>query len=158
MSHQANERLIRTLTEEVWNSGNLDYVEALYAPDPMRRTLPELVSTVTSLRAALPDLRLTIDEAIATEDRVVTQWSITGTHRGHLRGLSGADLLQGRHMGEDLPLALTEIAPTGHKISISGVSIFHMSGGHVASSWGLIDRLDLLQQLRTLPSPSLVAV
>jgi predicted ester cyclase len=158
MSKGFNEALIRRLTNEVWNSGNLTQLNALYAPDPMLRTLPELVATVTSLREALPDLHMTIDESVADEENVVTRWTIHGTNLGHLSGLSGIDIVGGHHMGEDAMVPVVDVGPTGHDISVSGVSVFHIKGGKVTSCWGLIDRLGLLQQLPALPSPGLATI
>jgi predicted ester cyclase len=158
MTKADNEALVRRLTDEVWNRGDLAGLEALYAPDRMGRTLPELAATVSSLRAALPDLHLNIDESIAEEDKVVTRWTVRGTHLGRLAGLSGNDVLDGRHNGEDFQMPLVDVNPTGRRVEIGGVSVFHLRDGRVSSSWGMIDRLGLLQQLPVLPAPGLAAI
>jgi predicted ester cyclase len=158
VTKRSNETLIRRLTNEVWNAGNLSRLNELYAPDSMRRTLPELAATVTSLRTALPDLHMTIDESIADEQKVVTRWTIHGTNLGHLSGLSGIDVLGGHRIGEDQIMPLVDLGPTGHDVNVSGVSVFHLENGKVTDCWGLIDRLGLLQQLPALPSPGLATI
>jgi predicted ATPase len=37
---------------------------------------------IESTRAAFPDVRITIEDQVATEDKVVVRWTMTGTHRG----------------------------------------------------------------------------
>jgi predicted ester cyclase len=37
--------------------------------------------------AAIPDLRVTIDEMVAEGDRVAARWTAEGTHQGELLGV-----------------------------------------------------------------------
>ncbi|MBI3304185.1 MAG: ester cyclase [Deltaproteobacteria bacterium] len=56
---------------------------------------------VATYRTAYPDTRFTIEEQVAEGDKVVTRWTARGTHKGELRG----------------------IAPTGKRITVTGISI-----------------------------------
>jgi hypothetical protein len=56
--------------------------------------------------AAFPDLKHTIDDGFANEEKAVLRFTITGTHQGELIGL----------------------APTEKQITISGMAMFHSAG------------------------------
>ncbi len=79
---EENKAIVRRFLEELWNQGSQTISDELANssyPSP----------TVThEIRAALPDLQLTIDEQIAEGDRVVTLATITGTHKEEYQGLA----------------------------------------------------------------------
>lgn len=79
---------------------------------------------------AVPDYRVTVDDEIAENDKVVTRWTARGTHKGEFQGL----------------------APTGKQVSISGVTISRYVDGKIAESWVELDTLDLMRQLGAAPS------
>jgi predicted ester cyclase len=81
--------------------------------------------------AAFPDLTQTIDDAFAGDDKAALRFTITGTHQGELMG----------H------------APTGNRIAIAGIALFHIVGGKVAALHEVFDQLGLLQQIGALPAP-----
>jgi steroid delta-isomerase-like uncharacterized protein len=132
----------RRLLEETFNDGNLTLVDQLVAPDAVNhdpaepahiRALrgPEVFKrTVQMYRAAFPDVRLTVDDVIATDDKVALRWHSEGTHRGDLEGL----------------------APTGAHGSVTGISIDHWKDGKVVESWNEWDNLGLARQLGAAPT------
>lgn len=134
-----NETTIRTLIEEVWNRGNLAATEDLVAPDAMDHDsarppdLPQgregVKEAVSIYRTAFPDLRLSIDELLAHEDKVVWRWHSEGTHSGEFLGL----------------------LPTNKHGKITGISIARLEDGKVVESWSEWDNLGLLQQLGVAP-------
>jgi steroid delta-isomerase-like uncharacterized protein len=134
-----NETTIRTLIEEVWNKGNFAATEELVAADavdhdPARPPdLPQgregLKHAVSMYRSAFPDLRLTIDDLLAHEDKVVWRWHSEGTHSGEFLGL----------------------LPTNRHGSVTGISIARLEDGKVVESWSEWDNLGLLQQLGVAP-------
>jgi predicted ester cyclase len=81
-------------------------------------------------RAAFPDVKITIDDVIAADDKVVLRWHSEGTHRGELEGL----------------------APTGARGSVTGISIDHWKDGKVVESWTEWDNLGLARQLGAAPA------
>ena len=76
MTLEQNKALIRRFYEEVWNKGNLDVAEAVFAADYVRHDLrpghppsgPEGQKRIAAdFRAAFPDLQMTIDLMVAEE-------------------------------------------------------------------------------------------
>jgi predicted ester cyclase len=131
----------RRILEEGFNEGKLDLADELISAqainhdpaEPARmRALrgPELFKqTVSMYRSAFPDVRITVDDVIASDDRVVLRWHSEGTHRGELEGL----------------------APTGARGSVTGISIDRWENGKVVESWSEWDNLGLARQLGAAP-------
>jgi predicted ester cyclase len=131
----------RRMLEESFNEGKLDLSDQLVSPEavnhdpaePARiRGLrgPEVFKrTVTMYRAAFPDVRIIVDDVIAADDKVVLRWHSEGTHRGELEGL----------------------APTGARVSVTGISIDLWKDGNVVESWTEWDNLGLARQLGAAP-------
>src|SRR5215203_3474222 len=76
-------------------------------------------------RSAFPDFHISIEDQIAEGDKVVSHYTIRGTHQGDFRGL----------------------APTGKEIELKGVTTFRFSPeGKVVESWDSYDQLSLMRQ------------
>ena len=131
----------RRLLEESFNEGKLELADQLISPDAVNHDPAEparmqglrgpdvLKQTVTMYRAAFPDVRLTVDDVIAADDKVVLRWHSEGTHRQGLEGL----------------------APTGARASVTGISIDRWKDGKVVESWTEWDNLGLARQLGAAP-------
>ncbi len=61
----------------VWNRGEVERIEAAYAPE-LQNGAKEFVA---EYRAVYPDLSVTIDDVIVKGDRIVTLWTVEGTHK-----------------------------------------------------------------------------
>jgi len=85
--------------------------------------------TVSMYRAAFPDVRITVDDVIAADDKVVLRWHSEGTHRGELAGL----------------------APTGARASVTGIGIDRWKDGKIVEAWTEWDNLGLARQLGAAP-------
>jgi len=127
------------IIEEIFGAGNYDLADELIAADAVGHdpALPEpvkgpegLKEAARSYREAFPDLKLTVDVAIADGDYVAVRWNARGTQKGELFG----------------------IAPTGKQATVTGITIDRHAGGKVAESWTNWDTLGLLQQLGAVPS------
>ena len=136
---EENKAVIRRVIAELWNGGNIDVVDELYAPD-YRDGSPGLPPDITPdregqkqfvrmFRGAFPDIVGTVEDEIAAGDKVVIRWSAQGTHRGEFFGLPA----------------------TGKSISISGTSVYRIAGGRVAEEWTQGDMLGLMTQLGAIP-------
>ena len=136
---EENKALVRRSFEEVWNDKNLDALDEIVAPDVVNHSsppgLPEGVegnkAFIGMYLSAFPDTKMTIEDMIATGDKVVTRWVATGTHDGELMG----------------------IPPTGKHVTVTGIGIDRISGGKIVESWGEFDALGMMQQLGVAPTP-----
>ncbi len=139
MSAEENKRISIRLAEEAFSQGNLDVVDEIVAdnyvnhdpaapPDlpPGREGVKALASFY---RSAFPDAQLTIEDAIAEGDTVVTRWTGRGTHQGDFAG----------------------IPATGKQVTITGITIDRIEGGKIVESWNEYNQLGLLQQLGAIP-------
>jgi predicted ester cyclase len=75
---------------------------------------------------AFPDARHSIDDLIAEGDRVVLRTTAYATHRGRFEG----------------------IEPTGRSVEFTGLVVYRIQDGQIAESWGEIDFLRLIRELR----------
>ena len=128
-----HEALARRWWDEAWSGGNLDALDEVLAADHVHHwavgpdtTGPAPVKgRLATWRAAFPDLRVTVEDAIAEGDRVVARWVATGTHEGAFQGQ----------------------APTGRSVEWRGINIFRIECGRIAEAWSEMDTLGLRAQL-----------
>ena len=85
---------------------------------------------MAGLRAAFPDIHLTIDDLIAEGDRIALCGTLRGTHRGAFQG----------------------IAPTGKPITVFAFDVIRIAGSKFIEHWGGPDLLNMLQQLGAVVS------
>jgi steroid delta-isomerase-like uncharacterized protein len=133
-----NKELSDRIFQEVWNERKLEAIDDLIATDyihndtqpvGVRRGIDAYKEFVNLYLDAFPDLRFTIQDVISADDKVVTRWSVTGTHNGDLPGLPR----------------------TGRAISLSGITIGRVSEAKFAESWNNWDALGMMQQLGAIP-------
>lgn len=134
MPAEENKALVRRFYEEVWDEGNLDVCDEVFAPDYVRHDFrstepvsgPEGQKQIAAdFRAAFPDLDFVVDLLVAEDDYVVGRWTATGTHLGRWG------------TGE----------PTGRSVRFSGANIFRFANGKVVEIWNHRDDLGLREQL-----------
>jgi predicted ester cyclase len=130
MSTQDNKAIVRRWNEELW-TGNQAIFEECLAPNCLfHRTgsQEELKKNVNEFRQAFPDAHGTIEDLIAEGDKVVTRWTVHGTHQGALWGA----------------------APTGKQVTYTGMTINRMAEGKIVEDWYEGDVLGLLHQIGAL--------
>jgi ketosteroid isomerase-like protein len=140
MSEQ-NKTVVRRLFDELWNKGNLQLADEVFAPtyqhhDPSTPDLgkgPEGEKKRANLyRNAFHDLRLNIEDLLADGETVVARWSCRGVHKGELSG----------------------IAPTNKQIAITGTTIVLFANGKIVEGFVNWDALGLMRQLGVVPEPA----
>jgi predicted ester cyclase len=77
-------------------------------------------------------MRWVVDEMVAEDDKVVSRFHWTGTHKGNFLG----------------------IPATSRSVTVNGVVIDRLESGKMADSRILMDTLGLMQQLGVIPPPS----
>jgi steroid delta-isomerase-like uncharacterized protein len=127
----ANRDLARRFFEEVWNQGDEAAIDRYIAADAAGNDptfgagREAFRAQWQKWRAAFPDLRFAIDDLVAEDDKVVTRWTLTGTHQGEFLG----------------------IAATGRAVSVAGMSLDRIACGQIAEGFDAWDELGLHRQL-----------
>jgi steroid delta-isomerase-like uncharacterized protein len=131
-SSEANKALIRAHYEATAHAYKPAAIEQQVAEDFIDHDDPAISGPdgvkahIKALRAAFPDLQVTIEDIVAEGDLVAIRGSWRGTHRGEFRGLPGI----------------------GRKVAFSGMAFWRVSGGKIRERWGLIDLPALMRQLQ----------
>jgi steroid delta-isomerase-like uncharacterized protein len=135
MSIETNKQLARDFFREVWNERNEAAIDR-YIAEHARGNDPDFGAGREAFRrqwrqwqAAFPDLHFTVEDVIAEGDKVLTRWTLTGTHQGEFLG----------------------IPATGHAIRVSGMSLDVIEDGTIVEGFDGWDALGLRQQLGMLP-------
>jgi steroid delta-isomerase-like uncharacterized protein len=138
MGRDENRILVRDYYETVYNLRDLTRLDAFLARDFMsagpggQMDREAHATALAASLAALPDLRLTVEEQLVEHDAVMTRWSATGTHLGSLFG----------------------IPPTGRRVTASAIHIHHVRDGRIVDQWEQFDTLGVLGQLGLVPRPA----
>ena len=132
MSAKGNKEAVRRTVEEAINKGELDVIDEVmdagyvyHVPDNEVVGPDGFKLYVSMMRAALPDLQMTIEDMVAEGDTVASRFTINGTHHGHFMG----------------------IAPTGKKVEISEAVFIRFKNGKEVEAWPYTDTLSIYQQL-----------
>ena len=129
-----NKTVVRRIYEEIWNQRNLGAADELAAAnfvshDPASPDFgrgPEAVKRMVKYYTdAFPDTHFVIDDMVSEGDRVVTRWTVRGTHKGRLG----------------------DLAPTNRQVTVQGIDITRVSGGKAQELWNSWDALGMMRQL-----------
>jgi len=132
----ANKELSRRFTE-LFSTGDEALADEILSPDVVfhgtagdgeLRGIDAMKAFVAGYRRAFPDARSTVEDQIAEDDKVVTRWHASGSHRGELG----------------------PIAATGREFEIDGMTIERIAAGRIVEVWVTRDELGLLGQLGVL--------
>jgi predicted ester cyclase len=109
-------------------SGDTEAVYEFFSPDfhshVTERVSPERVGDDvrgeeqqwwSQARAAFPDMTFTVDLLIESDDLVVSNWTVTGTHTG---------------------APFYDVAPSGEPVVINGTAILRIRDGLITEHWG----------------------
>jgi predicted ester cyclase len=101
MSAEENKEKVRRLLEESLGGGKPELVAELLNSDFVRyapyiaagevRGAQTVKENIVWFRNAFPDLSCTVEEQVAEGDKVVSRWTLRGTHRGDFFGVAGTD-------------------------------------------------------------------
>lgn len=137
---KANTELIDRIWEEAVENGEMGVVEEAVTSDYVLHTpaAPEPIQGPDgfkqykrTLRAAFPDLSVTIEDRVVGEETVVDYYRMRGTHEGEFNG----------------------IAPTGTEIEFTGIIIHYLEDGKLAENVAEFNVLDLMEQLGVVEPP-----
>ena len=144
MPVKENVELMRRWFQEVWNEGKIETVRELFAPDGRAvghygersevHGPDQFVPFVQQIRAAFPDVKVTIDDAFGARDKVVIRWSASMTHSGDALGPA-----------------------SGKPVLLTGITIARIAKGKIVEGWDNWDRLGMLEQIGAYKRPEILA-
>ena len=131
--------IVRSLYEEAWNKRKLELLTELISPSHALHG-PNFSGSSVGPQAykrevlifitGFPDLEFTIEDLIAEKDKVVSCWTISGTHKGEYKG----------------------VPATNKKISVDGITIHHLANGKIIDSYANWDMWGMMVQLGVAPA------
>jgi len=84
-----------------------------------------------NLLTAFPDMRMDVEDLIASENKTVARVKATATHQGEFMG----------------------VPPTGARVEVQLIDVMRFNdAGLVCEHWGVTDMLSLMQQLGVVPA------
>ncbi|MEP7187710.1 MAG: ester cyclase [Roseiflexaceae bacterium] len=123
MAEAHNAALVRRAVEEIWNRGQIDVADVLFASDYINHAglIPDLVRgpeaikiSVAFYRTAFPNVQITIDALTVKHDAVLLRWT------------ARSEPAQG---------------------TLTGLLVCRCAGGQIAESWAQWDQAGVLKQL-----------
>ena len=137
MSEQ-NKTAARHFIEKGLNQRDLSALDEYFSSNLTDHALPPGLPAglegrkmfASALLAAFPDLHVHLEDMIADGEKLVTRYTVHGTHNGDLMG----------------------IPPTGKQVSIGGIAIDRFENGQSIEHWELFDQMAMMQQLGVIPA------
>lgn len=138
MSTESNKALVQKY-QDAHNANNLAALDGIVAPDLISHNLLDGIPAGReggkmvhqALLAAFPDQRTETVALIAEGDKVVQQFTVSGTNKGSFMGAPA----------------------TGKSYKVPGVSIFRIANDRIVEHWGVFDLMGVMQQLGLMPMP-----
>ncbi len=142
MSMEANKAIVRRFMEEAFGGGKPELVGELLDPDFVRydpyieagevRGVQTVKDNIVWFRNAFPDLSCTVEEQVAEGDKVVSRWTLRGTHQGDFFGVAG----------------------TGNRVEFTGIQIDRFDeSGKIVEERAQFDLLGAMRQVGAVPGP-----
>lgn len=132
---EENAALVRRFLLDVVAGGDIDATDAFLAESLVDHNLVfgaderEGVMALGWRVLAGAEVDISVDDVVASDDRVAVRATVTGIHRE----------------------SLIDLAPTGRSFEIAYVWFCRLEDGQIAEIWSLPDGLGLMQQLGAIP-------
>lgn len=133
---EKNKALLRRWFDEVWNKGNSDAIDEMFAADGIVHGLSEDAESPMrgptdfrpfheTFRGAFPDVEVQVEDMIAEGDKVVARCLVRAKHSGD-------------HLG---PKA------TNAPVSFTGIAIVRINDGKIVEAWNNFDFMKMNRQI-----------
>ncbi|HVQ40199.1 MAG TPA: ester cyclase [Pyrinomonadaceae bacterium] len=133
---EENKALLRRWFDEVWNQGNAEAIDEMFAADGIVHGLSDDESTPMKgpadfkpfhgiFRGAFPDVGVVVEELIAEGDLVAARCSIRGQHTGD-------------HLG---------IPASNTPVEFTGMCIVRIRDGKIVEAWNNFDFMKMNRQI-----------
>jgi steroid delta-isomerase-like uncharacterized protein len=101
---------------EFWSPDFVSHVTERVAPDRVGSDVrADEQEWWQQARAAFPDMTFSVNLLIESDDLVVSNWTVTGTHTG---------------------TAFYDVPPSGERVEINGTAILRIRDGQIVEHWG----------------------
>lgn len=135
MDEQGNKALVVSYWQRAWNEHDLGALDETHAPwfaqNGVAIGVHKFRESMTEFLRSFPDMRVTIEDLIAVQDKVLARVTYSGTHLGDYRG----------------------IPPTRRAISVTGLELFLVGDGRIVQHWHETDHLGILEQIGCTVAP-----
>jgi steroid delta-isomerase-like uncharacterized protein len=138
---EENKAKVRRLLEEGFSQGNAEVADEVLDPDFVCydpnsesgevRGAQTIKGEIEYFRNALSDLTYTIEDQIAEGDKVVTRYTLSGTHQGELFG----------------------VPASGEPVRMAGIVIDRFEDGKIVEEWPEYDLLGAMRQIEAVQEP-----
>jgi len=140
MSTEENQSLVRHYVDQFVNRGNMAVADEILSPDYRRYISPstppltaeQQKQRIAGMRAAFPDLHVSVEDMITEGDRVAFRGVVRGTQQGAFLGL----------------------APTGKQVTVFAFDVIRIEQGKLIEHWGGPDLFSILLELGAVVSAS----
>ena len=130
----SNEALARRVFDEIWNGGNLDLIDELYAENFVCHIEPNddwkgrdaVRDAVNLIRGTFRDFEDRIDDVVACGDKVAVRSTMSGTFRESKSEENGTDEL---------------------RVSTLTLLIYRIADGQIAEQWEVVNLQGIFRQL-----------
>ena len=138
MSAEENKAIARRYFDELWNKGDLAFIDEYMGPDISHEwgheTRESWREAVSAWLTAFPDFRYHVDDLVAEGETVAANTRFTATHRGVF------------HFRKSGPWP-----PTGKSIDFREMIFFHFADGKIVGHWEAWDTTAFDQLLGAEP-------
>lgn len=131
-----NKAVVRRFYEEVFNQGREEVIDEIISPDymdyghePPGKGSEGAKQDYRGATSVFSNTHYTIDELIATGDRVIVRWTGKYVHSGDFAGIKA----------------------TGKPVPLTGMSIYRVANGQIQETRNAVNWMGLLQQLGAIP-------
>jgi steroid delta-isomerase-like uncharacterized protein len=140
VSMEENKAVVRHFMEEAFGRGKPELVDELLDSDFARydpyieagevRGTQTVKDNIVWFRNAFPDLSCTVEDQVAEGEKVVSRWTLRGTHRGDFFGVAG----------------------TGNRVEFTGIQIDRFDeSGKIVEERAEFDLLGAMRQVGAIP-------
>ena len=130
MSYTQNKTIARKFVEEIFNSRKTEMAKNFVTPDIIYHGMAEEVKGLEEFKrwvaedlSAFPDMKVTILDDLAEQNKVAIRWTLKATHEKDF----------------------TDFPATHKKFETQGADIFHFEGDKIKEAWTMTD-LSVLAQ------------
>lgn len=129
--------IVRQFITRVLNEGDIDATAEYFCPDMVEEAplpgqgpgIEGLKDVLCGMRESFPDMKWVVEEQIESDDKVVSRFTWSGTHRAPFLG----------------------VPATGRSVTVWGMVIDKFEGEKIKSTRIIMDALGLMAQLGVFP-------